>query len=214
MGNPNDPSEATHASSNAETASQSQGAGAKAKQVRQAAQEGLESAARSGKAQLESGKQAAAEQAEQVADAVEKVGQELKESDQHTLASYATDFAESLSGFADALRRKNVNELLTDAQALARRNPRLFVAGSVGLGFAIARLLKASARENVDEDKIDRSRQYYRREHGEDFSEPSQRGADADENPMGEGTLQAREQRIVTGSGGAPEPGVSMDTRE
>jgi hypothetical protein len=53
--------------------------------------------------------------------------------------------------FADNLRSKNLDELLTETQQLARKNPGLFFIGSVAIGLAAARFLKASREPNQGE---------------------------------------------------------------
>jgi uncharacterized phage infection (PIP) family protein YhgE len=104
-----------------------------------------------GKRSIESGKESAAQQIEGVADALNRAGSEL-DSSQPTLASYAGQLADGVSDFADRLRHKSVDELLTDTQELARRNPALFLMGSIALGVVVVRFLKASSRSAADDD--------------------------------------------------------------
>lgn len=58
---------------------------------------------------------------------------------------YATTAAESVSGFADQLRGKDVDQLVEDARDLVRRSPAVAIGAAVGLGFVLARLAKAGA---------------------------------------------------------------------
>jgi hypothetical protein len=95
---------------------------------------------------IESGKRSAADQIDQVAQALNRAGEELNQS-QPTLANYASQFASSVSTFANRLRDGNMDELLSDTRELARRNPGMFLLGGVALGFALSRFLKASAEQ-------------------------------------------------------------------
>ncbi|MBS0503049.1 MAG: hypothetical protein JSS55_04440 [Proteobacteria bacterium] len=56
---------------------------------------------------------------------------------------YGLSAAESVSGLADQLRNKDVNELLDDARELVRKSPGIAIGAAVGLGFVLARLAKA-----------------------------------------------------------------------
>jgi hypothetical protein len=95
------------------------------------------------KQKIETTKRSAADQIDQVAQALNRAGEELNQS-QPTLANYAAQFASSVSTFASRLRDGNMDDLVTDARELARRNPGLFLIGGVAVGFAVSRFLKAS----------------------------------------------------------------------
>jgi hypothetical protein len=122
-------------------------AGSQAKQVageaRQKATEVAREARQRGKEKLEKGKEAAASQVQQLAGAVEDAAGRLQND---TLASYASDLGRRLSTFAERLQQKSVDEMLDEARGIARRNPTVFLLGSVAAGVALSRFLKASAR--------------------------------------------------------------------
>lgn len=99
-----------------------------------------------GRQKLESTKRSAADQIDQVAHALSRAGEELNQS-QPTLANYASQFSSTVSTLAGRLRDGNLDELINETRALARRNPGLFLAGGVALGFALSRFLKASGDE-------------------------------------------------------------------
>lgn len=99
-----------------------------------------------GKQKIETTKRSAADQIEQVAQALTRAGEELGQS-QPTLANYASQISSSVSTFAARLRDGNMDDLVTDARELARRNPGLFLIGGVALGFAVSRFLKASGEQ-------------------------------------------------------------------
>jgi hypothetical protein len=99
---------------------------------------------------LESTKRTAADQIDSVAKALESARTRL-EQEQPTLAAYAGRISTGVSNLATRLREGSTEELLEDARRLARRNPALFLAGGVALGFSLARFLKASAERSVNE---------------------------------------------------------------
>ena len=98
-----------------------------------------------GKQRLERGKSTAADQVDSVASALKSAGDEL--GGQSTLGTYANQLADSIGRFGSRLRDGSIEELASDMQAAARRNPTLFVAGGLALGIVLARLIKASAPE-------------------------------------------------------------------
>src|SRR3546814_16333084 len=55
--------------------------------------------------------------------------------------------ADSVSGFADTLRTKDVDELLDDARALVRKSPVIAIGTAAAIGFALVRLVKAGLAE-------------------------------------------------------------------
>ena len=103
---------------------------------------------RQGQEQFEARKQTAADQTEKLAGVVERVSEELKDQDQESLADYAGQLAGSMKSFADSLRQRNLDELVKDTQQLARNNPTLFLMGSVAVGIALSRFLKASTQRS------------------------------------------------------------------
>ena len=98
-----------------------------------------------GKQRLERGKTSAADQVEHFASALRSAGNEL--GGQSSLGDYANQLAESIGRFGTRLREGSIEDLASDMQAAARRNPTLFVAGGLALGIVLARLVKASAPE-------------------------------------------------------------------
>ena len=98
-----------------------------------------------GRNQIDTTKKAAADQAQKVAGVIERASAELGRNDQQTLARYTAEFASSIKTLADNLNNRSIDELGTDAIKLARENPTKFLFGSVALGFALSRFVKASA---------------------------------------------------------------------
>jgi len=103
---------------------------------------------RQGQEQFEARKQTAADQTEKLAGAVERISEELKDQDQESLADYAGQLAGGMRNLADSLRQRNLDELVRGTQQLARDNPTLFLMGSVAVGIALSRFLKASSQRS------------------------------------------------------------------
>jgi hypothetical protein len=98
-----------------------------------------------GQNQLDTTKKAAADQVQKVADVVEQASAELGRHDQQSFARYTNEFANRIKTLADTLNNRSIDELGTDALNLARKNPTLFLLGSVAIGFALSRFVKASS---------------------------------------------------------------------
>jgi uncharacterized protein YukE len=103
---------------------------------------------RQGQEQFQAQKETAANQTEKLAGVVDRISEELKGQDQESLANYAGQLADSMKSFADSLRQRNLDELVKDTQQLARNNPTLFLMGSVAVGIALSRFLKASSQRS------------------------------------------------------------------
>ena len=106
-----------------------------------------ESAAAAGqrvKAEAEARKEGAAGRVDDVASAIDRAADELH--DNPTLSRYAADLADSMHGVAVRMRERSVDDLAEEVRQLARSNPALFLLGSLGAGFALARFMKASPR--------------------------------------------------------------------
>jgi hypothetical protein len=69
----------------------------------------------------------------------------LASSGHETLSQAAAALSDQARKFSTYLEDRRLEDLIGDARRLAQRNPALFVAGGVVLGFALSRFLKASA---------------------------------------------------------------------
>jgi predicted phage tail protein len=94
---------------------------------------------------LEQGKSGAADQAEAVAEAVDDTAERLRGQNE-SLAEYGHKISAAVSGMAERLRNSSLDQLAADAQDFARRNPSVFVIGSIAVGVALSRFVKASAQ--------------------------------------------------------------------
>jgi hypothetical protein len=102
-----------------------------------------------GRQTLEQRKRSAADHINDIAQALERAAQQLDE----PLASYTTRAAVGVGNLATRLREGSIDDLVEDTRRLARRNPALFLAGGVAIGFALSRFIKASGRRvNLDEE--------------------------------------------------------------
>jgi ElaB/YqjD/DUF883 family membrane-anchored ribosome-binding protein len=57
--------------------------------------------------------------------------------------AYARSAADQISGFAESLRGKQVDDLLDDARDFVKKSPAVAVGVAAGVGFVLARLLKS-----------------------------------------------------------------------
>jgi len=115
---------------------------------------------RRGEQKLDSQKHAAADQAKSLAGVVERAAEDLREQNQQSLAEYAGQLADSMKSFADGLKNRSTDDLIRDTQDLARKNPTLFVLGSVAVGVALSRFFKATAEREGRERNIAPSAEY------------------------------------------------------
>ncbi|MBV9358589.1 MAG: hypothetical protein JO023_24015 [Chloroflexi bacterium] len=81
-----------------------------------------------------------------VSQALRQTGQQLNQQEQGTVAGYVERTAEQVDRTTNYLRSHEVRELLADTQDLARREPALFLAGALALGFVGARFLMSSGQ--------------------------------------------------------------------
>jgi hypothetical protein len=96
-----------------------------------------------GMEQLESAKGQLAEGAERVAAAVDRTADELEGAGDSAISGVGHSVASVMRQLAGGLRERDVEEFAREVGALSRRNPGVFLAGCVALGFGIARFFKA-----------------------------------------------------------------------
>ncbi len=93
--------------------------------------------------QVEGAKGQLAEGAERVAAAVERTADDLEGDGENAISGFGRSVASLMRQLAGGLRERDVAEFAGELAQLARRNPGVFLAGSVALGFGIARVFKA-----------------------------------------------------------------------
>ena len=64
-------------------------------------------------------------------------------------AQYMRLAAEQIDSVSDAFRRRDLNQLVSDVQGFARRQPTAFFGAAVLAGFAVVRFLKTSTGANA-----------------------------------------------------------------
>lgn len=95
------------------------------------------------KQRIESGKRSAADHVSEIAQAITRASEQLRDT-QPTLADYTSRLADGVGNLATRLREGSWEALVDDTRQLARRNPALYLAGGVAVGFALSRFVKAS----------------------------------------------------------------------
>ena len=130
---------------------QETGAAAKARAAELADTAKAEAAAMAGKAQdmardkAEEAKGYASSEIERTAETVRAAGREFGEG---SYPAQAADYlASGLHDAAAALRDRDVGSMVDEVGRFARRNPGVFLGGAALLGFAVARMIKASERQ-------------------------------------------------------------------
>jgi hypothetical protein len=128
-----------------------------------------------GMEQLEGAKGQLAEGAERVAAAVERTADELEGDGDETVSGFGRSLAGLMRQLAGGLRERDIEQFAGELGELARRNPGVFLAGSVALGFGVARFFKARPQRSSGYDYRDYDR--YSRADGYDRSEGRQSSA-------------------------------------
>jgi phage repressor protein C with HTH and peptisase S24 domain len=77
-------------------------------------------------------------------DAIDATADALADSGHETLSQFAASISDRVRTFSNYLENRQLEDLVDDARGLAQRNPALFVAGGVALGFTLSRFLKAT----------------------------------------------------------------------
>jgi hypothetical protein len=93
--------------------------------------------------QLEGAKGQLAEGAERVAAAVERTADELEGDGDEAISGFGRSLAGLMRQLSGGLRERDIEQFAGELGALARRNPGVFLAGSVAIGFGVARFFKA-----------------------------------------------------------------------
>jgi hypothetical protein len=91
-------------------------------------------------------KEVAAEHIEGVTKVLHDTVDQLRQRSPGAVSDYAERAVDGLDSVAQALREQDVRALVGQVEDFARRQPALFLAGSVAIGFALARFLKSSSR--------------------------------------------------------------------
>jgi hypothetical protein len=125
-------------------------ASAAAQTVKQEAQSFAAQAKEKASGQIEQHKETATRTLGDFANAIRRAGDELSQSDQSVASRLVQQAADGLESFSRSVADKRPEELLDAVRDFGRRNPMAFVAGSVLVGLAVGRFLKASSEPRQD----------------------------------------------------------------
>lgn len=117
-------------------------------QAREQGGQAIEKARGSAFQMMDQQKQRAADGLGSVASALRQTSDNLNNSDQGAIGQYADRAANAIEQFSQQLHDKDMNELFTEAERFARREPELFLGGAVVLGLLASRFFKASNRRS------------------------------------------------------------------
>ncbi|USI73031.1 hypothetical protein [Sphingomonas morindae] len=93
----------------------------------------------------EQGKARAADALHQFAQLITDNAGQLDEKAGGQFGDYARRAADAVSGAADSLRERDIQEFLEDARGLVRRSPALALSAAAAAGFLLARVVKAGS---------------------------------------------------------------------
>ncbi|WP_207877839.1 hypothetical protein [Pseudomonas sp. 32_A] len=97
-----------------------------------------------GSEQFEHYRDNAADQLDSLEEGARSAAAALQGNDSLGLSQYLTQAAECVAEFAEQVRHQSAESLLQRSAQLAKNNPALFLAGSVAIGFAVSRFMRAS----------------------------------------------------------------------
>ena len=112
--------------------------------IANAATDAVETAKRKGAQRAEFAKSSVADEVGGIGSALRTAADEMRSGSpqERTMGQIAEGFADA----SDAIRGKDLGELVEQATSFARRNPMVFLGGAALLGFAATRFAKASDR--------------------------------------------------------------------
>lgn len=113
-------------------------------QGKQVVEETLDEATKRAGSMVTEQTQQAAQKLHGVAGALRSSSDELRKGEQETFADYASAAATYVDDFSNFLRNRHPMELWGDVQSFARRQPEVFVMGTLAAGFLLGRFLRSS----------------------------------------------------------------------
>jgi len=96
----------------------------------------------------EDGKARASGALEQVAQLLTDAAGQVDEKLGSQYGGYARSAADSVSGFAEQVKAKDIDELFDDARELVRKSPAIAVGAAAAIGFVVARLVQSGVDAN------------------------------------------------------------------
>ena len=125
--------------------SQSGGAMTGTERVRDTARQAADSAERPARSALSTQKERAASSLDDIVEVLHATGEQLRGHNRSSVANYADQAADRIDQFARTLHRRDVGELVADAEDFARQHPEVVLGGALVLGLLTARFLKSSS---------------------------------------------------------------------
>lgn len=119
-------------------------------QLRKSAQSIKEQAGDKVREMAEEGKQRATSALEDFSKVVSDAADSIDERLGAEYGGYAHRAAEAVSGFADTLRNKEVDELYDDARNVVRKSPAVAIGIAAAVGFALVRLIKSGTGQSAE----------------------------------------------------------------
>lgn len=114
-------------------------------QLKQDAEETLEQAKQRARSAAAEQKDAAAERMGGYAHALKTASDDLRDRGEGFAAQYVQQAAGGVERVSEAIRERDVDDLIGTVEDFARRQPVAFLGGAVAAGFGLARLMKSSA---------------------------------------------------------------------
>lgn len=117
-----------------------------AAQTKTAARDAAQDAAFAAKDHAETAKSSVADEVSGVASALRTAAEEMRSGSpqERTFGQ----IAEGLADASEAMRNKDLSEMVQDVSGFARKNPLVFLGGAALIGFAATRFAKASGAQN------------------------------------------------------------------
>ncbi|MBA2442009.1 MAG: hypothetical protein H0V53_06340 [Rubrobacter sp.] len=98
------------------------------------------------KGQLATQKERAAGELDGISRALQSAGDQLREQEQGSIGRYADQAAEQTERLSGYLNERDADQLISEAEDLARHQPAVFLGAAFALGAVAARFLKSSSR--------------------------------------------------------------------
>jgi ElaB/YqjD/DUF883 family membrane-anchored ribosome-binding protein len=119
-------------------------AGEVAEKAREQTKEVAHEAKHQTKSTVEARKGQAVGELDDVAEAFRTTGHQLRTENKETVADYSERIADQVNRFSRYLENRDVDEMIAEAEDMARQRPELFLGGAFAFGLFIGRFLKSS----------------------------------------------------------------------
>jgi ElaB/YqjD/DUF883 family membrane-anchored ribosome-binding protein len=97
------------------------------------------------------GKDKATEALSGMAKVVNDAAQVVEDKVGATYGNYARRAADGVSGFAENLQNKDIDDLIADARSFVRKNPAVAIGAAAAVGFVLTRLIKVGSAGDGEE---------------------------------------------------------------